>query len=97
MYLVFFLFFISQEDYISQVSQEIQGRVTGKMSQEFSRKINGTHDALARFDDFLMDPLIQGHSATAPETSRNALSTNQGMIEDDSLSDPNPETGIFNN
>ena len=44
-----------------------------------------------------MNPLIQGHSGTAPETSRNAFSTSQGTNEDDSQSDPHPEVGIFHN
>ena len=87
----------SQEDYITQVSEEIEGRVTKKLSQEFSRTENRIVGALARLDDFLMNPLIQGHSGTAPETSRNAFSTSQGTNEDDSQSDPNPEAGIFNN
>ena len=30
----------SQEDYITQVSEEIEGRVTKKLSQEFSRTEN---------------------------------------------------------
>ena len=30
----------SQEEYISQVSEEIEGRVTKKLSQEFSRREN---------------------------------------------------------
>ena len=38
----------SQEDYISQVSEEIEGRVTKKMSQEFSRTKDGILGALAR-------------------------------------------------
>ena len=42
-----------------------------------------------------MNPLIQGYYETAPKTSRNAYSTNQGTNEDDSESDPHPEAGIF--
>ena len=87
----------SQEDYITQVSEEIEGRVTKKLSQEFSRMKNRILGALSRLDDFLMNPLIQGHSGTAPETSRNAYGTNQGTNEDDSQSDPHPEAGIFEN
>ena len=87
----------SQENYITQVSEEIEGRVTKKLSQEFSRTQNRIFGALARLDDFLMNPLIQGHSGTAPETSRNALSTSQGTNEDDSQSDPHSEAGIFHN
>ena len=84
----------SQEDYITQVSEEIEGRVT-KLSQEFSRTENRILGALSRLDDFLMNPLIQGQSGTAPETSLNAYGTNQGSNEDDSQSEPHPDAGIF--
>ena len=87
----------SQEYYKTQVSEEIEGRVTKKLSQEFSRMENRILGAIARLDDFLMNPLIQGHSGTAPETSRNAFSTNQGTNEDDYQSDIHPEAGIFHN
>ena len=43
----------SQEDYITQVSEEFEGRVTKKLSQEFSRTDNRILGALARLDDFL--------------------------------------------
>ena len=85
-----------QEEYITQVSQEIEGRVTKKLSQEFSRTENRILGALARLDDFLMNPLLQGHPGTTPETSRNVYSINQGTNEDDSQSDPHPEAGLFN-
>ena len=87
----------SQENYITQVSEEIEGRVTKRLSKEFSRTKNRILGALARLDDFLMNPLIQGHSGTTPEMSRNAFSTNQGTNEDDSQSDLHPEAGIFGN
>ena len=57
----------SQEDYIAQVSEEIEGRVTEILSQEFSRTENRILGALARLDDFLMNPLIQSHSGDVPE------------------------------
>ena len=57
----------SQEDYITQVSEEIEGRVTNKLSQEFSRTESRFLGALSCLDDFLLKPLIQGHSRTAPE------------------------------
>ena len=87
----------SQEDYITQVSEEIEGRVTKKLSQEFSRTENRILGALLLFDDFIMNPLIQGHTGTAPERSRNALGANQGTNADDSQSDPHPEASIFHN
>ena len=86
----------SQEDYITQVSEEIEGRVTKKLSQEFSRTENHILGALARLDDFLMNPLIQGYSGTTPEASRNVFSMSQGTNEDDSQSFPHPEAGLLN-
>ena len=84
----------SQEDYITQVPEEIESKVPKKLSQEFSRTENRTLGALSRLD-FLMNPIIQGHSGTAPETSPNAYGSNQGTNENDSQSDPHPEAGIF--
>ena len=85
----------SQEDDITQVSEEIEGRGTKKLSQDFSRTENCILGALARLDDFLMNPLLQGHSGTTPETSRNKFSLNQGSNEDDSQSNPHPEAGLL--
>ena len=85
----------SQEDYLTQVSEEIEGRVTRRLSKEFSRTENRIIGALARLDDFLMNPLIQGHSGNAPETYGSAFHTSQGTNEDVSQSDSHPEAGIF--
>ena len=85
----------SQEDYITQVSEEIEGSVTKKLSQEFSRTENRILGALARLSDFLMNPLLPGHSGTTPEPSRQALNTSQGTNEGDSQIDPRPEAGLF--
>ena len=52
----------SQEDYITQVSEEIEDRITKKLSQEFIRTENRISGALSGLDDFLINPLIQGHS-----------------------------------
>ena len=87
----------SQEDYITQVSEKIERRVTKKLSQEFSRTEKRFLGALSRFDDLLMNPLFKGRSGIAPETSRNEISLNQGTNEDDSQSDPHPEAGLFHN
>ena len=73
----------SQEDYITQVSEEIVGRVTKKLSNEFSRTENRNLGALAQLDDFLMNSLLPGHSGTTLEPSQNALNTSQGTNEDD--------------
>ena len=85
-----------QEDYITQVSEEIEGRVTKRLSKEFSRTENRILGALARLDDFLMNSLLPGHSGTAPESTRNVFGDKQGTNEDDdSQNDPHPEAGLF--
>ena len=85
----------SQEDYITQVSEENEGRVTKRLSKGFSKTENRILGALARLDDFLMNPLLAGHSGTDPEPFQNALSISQGTNEDDSQNDPHPEAGLF--
>ena len=85
----------SQEDYITQVSEEIEGRVTKRLSKEFSRTENRILGALARLYDFLMNPILPGHSGTTPEPTRNTSHNNQGTNEDGSQNDPHPETGLF--
>ena len=85
----------SQEDYTTQISEEIEGRVTKRLSKEFSRTENRILGALAGLDDFPMNPLLPGHSGTTPEPSRNALNSSQGTNEDDSQNDPRPEAGLF--
>ena len=85
----------SQEDYITQVSEEIEGRVTKRLSREFSRTENRILGALARLDDFLMNPLLPGGSGTTPEPTRNASGINQGTNEDDSQNDCHPEASLF--
>ena len=66
----------SQKDYITQVSEETEGRVTKRLSQEVSMMESRNLGALSRFDDFLLNPLIQSHSRTTPETSQNTYGTN---------------------
>ena len=85
----------SQEDYITQISEEMEGRVTKRLSKEFSRTENHILGALSRLDDFLMIPLLPGCSRTTPEPTRNAIINSQGTNEDDSQNGPYPEAGLF--
>ena len=89
------IFSRSQEEYITQFHEGIEGRVTKKSSQEFSRTKNRILGALSRPDDFFMNPLIQGDSGTAPERSRNTYGTNQRTNDDDSQSVPHTEAGVL--
>ena len=83
------------EEYITQVSEQIEGRVTRKLSQEFSRTESRILGALSKLDEFLLNQQIRTHSETVPGTFRNTNVENQGTNEDDSQSDPHPEAGIF--
>ena len=50
------------EEYITQVSEEIEGRVTKKLSQEFSRTDSRILVALSKLDEFLLNPQIRTFS-----------------------------------
>ena len=84
----------SQEEFISQVSGEIGGRVTRKLWKEFSRTESCISGALAQPDVFILKSLTQSHSRSAPETSRNTYGINQGKNEHDSQSDPHPDARV---
>ena len=83
------------EDYITQVSEEIESRITRKLSLELSRTESRILGALSKSDEFLLNPQIWTHSGTVPGTFRNTNVENEGRIEGDSQSDPNPDAGIF--
>ena len=83
------------EESISQLSEEIKGRVSIKLSQEFSRTESRILGALSKLDEFLLNQQIRMHSGTVPERFRNTNVDNQGTKEDDSMSDPHPEAGLF--
>ena len=72
----------STQDYISQVSEEIEGRVTKKLSKEFSRTESRILGALSKLDEFLLNPQVRTCSVVAPGTSRSNNLENQGTNED---------------
>ena len=47
---------IINEEYITQVTEEIESRVTKKLSQEFSRSESRILGALSKLDEFLLNP-----------------------------------------
>ena len=83
------------EEYITQVSEQIEGRVTRTLSQEFSRTESRILGALSKLDEFLLNQQIRTQFETVPGTFRNTNVENQGTNEDDSQGDPHPEAGIF--
>ena len=46
------------QEYISQVSEETERRVTKKLSKEFSRTESRILGALSKLDDFLRNPQV---------------------------------------
>ena len=83
------------EEYITQVFEQIEGRVTKKLSQELSRTESRILGILSNLDEFLLNKQITTHSGTVPGTFRNTKVGIQGTNEDDFQSDPHPEAGIF--
>ena len=79
------------QDYISQVSKEIEGRVTKKLSKEFSRTESRTLGALSKLHEFLLNPQVRNCSVAVPCTSRNSDSENREPTGHRSLKDPCPE------
>ena len=61
----------STQDYISQVSEEIEGRVTKKLSKEFSKTEPRILGALSKLDEFPLSPQVRICSLAVPGTSRN--------------------------
>ena len=83
------------QDYISQVSEEIEGRVTKKFSKEFSKTESRILGALSKLDEFLLNPQVRTCSVAVPGTSRNNNSENRETTGDRSSDDPCPKRGTF--
>ena len=83
------------QDYISQVSEELEGRVTKKLSKEFSKTESRILGALSKLDEFLLNPQVRNCSVAAHGTSRNSNSENRETHGDLCLNDPYPEMGYF--
>ena len=83
------------QDFISQVSEEIKGRVTKKLSKEFSKTESRILGALSKLDEFLLNPQVRTGSVAVPGTSRNTNWENRETTGDRSSDDPYPEVGYF--
>ena len=81
------------EEYITQVFEEIEGRVTKKPSHEFSGTESRILGALSKLDEILSNRQVRTRSGTVPETFRNTNVENQEPNEDRSQDDPHPEVG----
>ena len=83
------------EEYVTQVTKEIEGRVTKNLSQDFSRTDSRILGALSKLDKFLLNEQIRTHYGAVPGTFRNTNVENHGTNEEDTQSDPHPEAGFF--
>ena len=85
----------SAQDYISQVSEEIEVRVTKKLSKEFSKTESRILGALSKLDEFLLNPQVRTCSVDVPATSRNNNSDNRETTGDRCSDDLYPEVWYF--
>ena len=79
------------EVYITQVSEEIEGRVTEKLSQKLSRTESRILCALSKLDEFLLNSQVRTCSGTDPVTPRNNDLENWKPTGDRSRNDPYPK------
>ena len=70
------------QDYISQVSEEIEGRVIKKLSKEFNKTESRILAALSKLDEFLLNPQVRTCSVAARGTSRHSNLENRETHED---------------
>ena len=82
------------QDYISQVSKEIERRVTKKLSKEFNKTESRILGTLSKLDEFLLNPQVRTCSVVQG-AFRNANSGNRETQGDRSSNDPYPERGCF--
>ena len=83
------------QDYISQVSEEIERRVTKKLFKDFNKTESRILCALSKLDEFLLNPQVRTCSVAVQGTSRNANSENREIHGDRSSNDPYLEVGCF--
>ena len=79
------------QKYISQVSEEIEGKGIEKLSKEFSRMESRVLAALSKPNKFLVNQQVRTCSVAVPGTSRNNNSENREPTGGCSLGDPCPE------
>ena len=79
------------EEYIAQVSEEIEGRVTIKLSQKISWTKSCILGAPSKNDEFLQNPRVRTGPGTVRETPRNIDLENRKLTGDRSQNEPYPE------
>ena len=79
------------EDYITQVTEEVEGRVNNKKCQEINRTESSIWCALNEVDQFFWNSHVQAQSGIVPGTSRSTGIENQELNEHRSQNSPSPE------
>ena len=79
------------QEYISQVSKEIERRVLRKLPEEFSGTESRVLGALSKLDEFLLNPQVRTFSVAVPGTSRKSSSENREPTGDRFLGNPCPK------
>ena len=79
------------EVYITQASEENEGKVTKKLSQEFNKTESRILGALSKLNEIFLNSRVWTQSGTVPGISRNADVENQEPNGDRSQNDPHPE------
>ena len=82
------------EEYITQISEKIEGRVTRKLSREFSWTESRILGALSKLEEFFLSPQVRACCVAVPGISRNKNSENWEPTGDRSLNDPCPEVAF---
>ena len=83
------------EEYITQNSEEIEGRITENCPRSSAGQPPAFWVPCLNEMSCVLKPQIRTHSATVPGTFRNTNVENQGTNEDDSQSYPHPEGDTF--
>ena len=83
------------QNYIFQVSELIEGRVTEKLFRELSETESRILGALSKLEKFLLNPQVRICSVAVPGTSRNTNLENRETAGDRSSDNPYPEVGYF--
>ena len=73
------------------MSEQLEGRVTLRLSQGFNRKNSRTLSALSNLAEFLVNPQVRVQSGADPVTSRDMDLENQEPTQDRFQRGPQPE------
>ena len=78
------------QEHITQLSEEIEGKVIRKLLQEFKTE-SPILGALSKIEEVVLNPQIRMHSGTVPGTFRNTNVGSREPNEDRSQDDSHPE------